>query len=309
MANRNTFGILLISGAVALSAVFVALVTTHFEQKDVQELGDAHLESVAAENRAGSGDASADPDGDGVPNWKEALFGTDPNNPDTDGDGVSDGEEIAQGSSATVFGTEPQEKSPYVAPSALAPSDALGRELFAAYLSLKQEGDLNNDNLSSAINDIVMRHAPDMGEGVGRYTKSDLSVSTDESAAARAAYRARVDAAIAKAEAIPEYEMQTVYNLIETSDLEHARTLIENAVVYQNVLEELVAMQVPASRATAHVNLVNAIDRLAYAVAKLGTSYTDPYTMLVAVNLFVESEKNLSSAFVAFNSLTPPKTP
>lgn len=38
---------------------------------------------------------SFDTDGDGLLDWEEALWGTDPNNPDADGDGTSDGAEVA----------------------------------------------------------------------------------------------------------------------------------------------------------------------------------------------------------------------
>ena len=40
-------------------------------------------------------DPSLDPDGDGLPNGLELIFGTDPFNADTDGDGYSDGVEVA----------------------------------------------------------------------------------------------------------------------------------------------------------------------------------------------------------------------
>jgi hypothetical protein len=39
----------------------------------------------------------ADPDNDGLLNWREQLLGTDPNNPDTDGDGRGDGQELIDG--------------------------------------------------------------------------------------------------------------------------------------------------------------------------------------------------------------------
>ncbi|OGD23538.1 hypothetical protein A2Z10_00610 [Candidatus Azambacteria bacterium RBG_16_47_10] len=39
----------------------------------------------------------ADPDGDGLKNWQEETYKTDPRNPDTDGDGYLDGEEVASG--------------------------------------------------------------------------------------------------------------------------------------------------------------------------------------------------------------------
>lgn len=38
-----------------------------------------------------------DSDSDGLKDWEEKIYGTDPNNPDTDGDGTPDGEEIKAG--------------------------------------------------------------------------------------------------------------------------------------------------------------------------------------------------------------------
>ncbi|MGB6223695.1 Ig-like domain-containing protein [Haloferula sp.] len=38
-----------------------------------------------------------DSDGDGLPDFAEEVYGTDPNNPDSDGDGISDGAEVEQG--------------------------------------------------------------------------------------------------------------------------------------------------------------------------------------------------------------------
>ncbi len=45
-----------------------------------------------------------DQDGDGLKNWEEVIWKTDPQNPDTDGDGVGDGEEIKQGRDPLVKG-------------------------------------------------------------------------------------------------------------------------------------------------------------------------------------------------------------
>jgi hypothetical protein len=44
---------------------------------------------------------TADPDGDGLPTWRELELGTDPLNPDTNGDGILDGAEVAAGLSPT----------------------------------------------------------------------------------------------------------------------------------------------------------------------------------------------------------------
>ncbi|MBI1754868.1 hypothetical protein HY250_02870 [Candidatus Azambacteria bacterium] len=44
----------------------------------------------------------ADPDNDGLKNWEEGVYKTDPRNPDTDGDGYLDGEEVASGYDPTI---------------------------------------------------------------------------------------------------------------------------------------------------------------------------------------------------------------
>ncbi|MBI5913018.1 hypothetical protein HY839_01090, partial [Candidatus Azambacteria bacterium] len=45
---------------------------------------------------------NADPDNDGLKNWEEEIYKTDPRNPDTDGDGYLDGEEVASGYDPTI---------------------------------------------------------------------------------------------------------------------------------------------------------------------------------------------------------------
>jgi len=49
-------------------------------------------------NNASSPDPSGDTDGDGLSNFNEMRYGTDPTKTDSDGDGVSDGAEVIQGS-------------------------------------------------------------------------------------------------------------------------------------------------------------------------------------------------------------------
>lgn len=44
----------------------------------------------------------ADPDSDGLKNWEEEIYKTDPRNPDSDGDGYLDGEEVASGYNPAV---------------------------------------------------------------------------------------------------------------------------------------------------------------------------------------------------------------
>jgi hypothetical protein len=51
---------------------------------------------------------SLDTDSDGLKDWEEALWGTDPKNPDTDEDGTPDGEEVAVGRNPMKKGPDDQ---------------------------------------------------------------------------------------------------------------------------------------------------------------------------------------------------------
>ncbi len=67
------------------------------EPEEVENLMKA-LEKVLEEfMRAGVTEGETDTDADGLPDYIETVYGTDPNNPDTDGDGYKDGEEVESG--------------------------------------------------------------------------------------------------------------------------------------------------------------------------------------------------------------------
>jgi len=305
MNNRNNFGILLISGAVALCAIFIAIFTTQNQPEDKSSQETTVI--TTDEGGVSRTSAAGDQDEDRLPNWKEALLGTDPDKSDSDGDGTNDGDEVAAGSDPLVFGTEPKTQKKYTAPTALSPTDALGRELFATYLGLKENGQLNSTSINASIDEVVARYVKETD--IPTYALTDIVIGTDESTTAHTNYRKRVDAALSNADNVKEYELKTVYSLLETSDLEYAKVLINDAAIYQAIVEELLAIPTPASKATTHIDLVNALSAAAYAVRALGDGHNDPYELLVAVNLFVESEKTLNDVYLAFNTLTPPLTP
>lgn len=309
MFNRKHFGALLVSSAVALIAVGTAFVTTRTTGQAPTATTptlSVQASSVSVDEKS---DATLDSDGDGVPNWREVLAKTDPNNPDTDGDGMGDGDELAAGADPAVFGTEPKDPYAYHAPESLAQSDALGRELFVTYLSLKEKGDFNPATLSTAVDAIVERHLSDTSSEEAQYTSHDIVVAKSDTVASRSAYRADVDGAIQKASAVPEYELSTFYALLKTSDAEHAQTLSNDAKIYRAIVKELLAVPVPASYATTHVNLVNALAYTASAVERLVGKYGDPYEMLLSVNMFSESEKQFTAAYSEFNARTDTTTP
>ena len=302
MNGSKQFGVLALAGLVSLSAIALVLFTS---QGTKEQSGNTELVATPEPSRTLSS-ADQDSDGDGLPDWKEVLYNTDPHNPDSDGDGVSDGDEAAQGSNPARSGTETS-SSGYTAPNGLPTSEALGREVFAAYLSLKQEGAIDDTAVATAVEGVVSEHLRDNAPLQAHYTIKDISQSAADDEAARASYRAQVDAAIAKADAVPEYELSTAYRLLDTENLSHADTLKEDAEIYREITDDLLALSVPASYAKTHLDLINAFDAIASAVHELSVRYGDPYDMLVAVNVFVAAEKRFTETYRAFDVLTAAK--
>ena len=90
--NTQTSGKVVAATFFGVALISFALWKTFFTH--VSPL-DEEITAVNSKNILESEVYLKDSDNDGVYDWEEALFGTDPHNPDTDGDGISDSEEIA----------------------------------------------------------------------------------------------------------------------------------------------------------------------------------------------------------------------
>ncbi len=93
---------------------------------------------------------STDTDGDGVLDWEESLWGTDPTKKDTSGNGLGDAAEIEKMKQATgksTLGLAQSEEN-------LTETDKFSRELFTTIVALNQTGGLDQntvDKLSSSL--------------------------------------------------------------------------------------------------------------------------------------------------------------
>lgn len=76
----------------AVLAVVAIFTSVQYSSKGPSETYTAPSIAIESENTDIDFEVS-DSDKDGLPDWKELVYGTDSNNPDTDGDGILDGEE------------------------------------------------------------------------------------------------------------------------------------------------------------------------------------------------------------------------
>lgn len=316
LLSNRVAGILLLL-AVSLGIVGGALYLSTERAPEVSVQSD-QLQAVA------QAIVSTDKDGDGLFDWEEVLWKTDPSNPDTDGDGTSDNDEVLAGRNPLVAGPNDALPKPEAAPSGSSASigeevvagngisntEALAINLFNNYLTLKKSGEItgNEENLAQRLsaNADVASRAP-------RYTEADLRFSATESDEALASYKALLEGVFRKLLSIEENELATLARAIETNDAA-AFTRYEKAVaVYHDAARTLRVSAVPRSSASAQVGLINALEGLATMLDDLAQVQTDPLIALVALNAYPTHDaalrqalKNLDSYLLVKNiALTP----
>jgi hypothetical protein len=97
----------LVALSIAIVIILIAILLNYWKPSTTSYKND-NLSSVDASSSA----MDVDSDGDGLPDWKENLYGTDPHKADTDGDGTSDLDEILADRDPLKANTAPKGQEP-----------------------------------------------------------------------------------------------------------------------------------------------------------------------------------------------------
>lgn len=169
-------------------AVFIVLLTVVLNaiKPSAPKYDNNNLVALTATSSA----MEIDSDHDGLPDWEEALYGTDPHNPDTDGDGTPDGEEIKEGRDPLKANTAGPGQPPndYIDPSIVAESNAVSSADQGLNATEKMAHDLVSDIIASqpvsgsmdtdTVNNLVNQAVSDIPQKqfTGTTTVSDLNL-------------------------------------------------------------------------------------------------------------------------------------
>lgn len=259
--------------------------------------------------------ATKDSDADGLPDWEEALYGSDPRSVDSFHLGMTDGEAVARGlivpkaiADISVATSSPATDDVANIDSSLPPAPADGtltaafaQNFFALYLAAKQNNggaDLTEADMQSIASDAlkslsaVARSAPDF-----KSTK-DIVVSGSGPAAMKD-YAERADAVLRKNTTnATTNEIEYLKRVIVSNDATALPYIIAIAKGYRDSAVGLSMLPVPQELAVSDLALVNAMMRVSQAITDFARVEADPLTTMLALQQYPQTVASLGTAFI-----------
>jgi len=259
--------------------------------------------------------ATKDSDNDGLPDWEEALYGTDSQKPDTRGLGMTDGEAVAKGlivpaavelQTATSTNATPDQLVDGIAPPADGSlTDAFAKNFFTLYLTAKQQknGDLTEQETSA----IAQRALSGLAEAIKPTpdfkTKTDVHISGSGPDALRAfAISVERIMNVTKGNA-SKSEILYLKDAVENGDASALAHLNAISKSYRDFASGLAKLPVPQELASVDLALINALMRISQISSDFAKVQEDPLTTILALQQYPQAVLDLGGSFIAIDTV------
>jgi Bacterial TSP3 repeat len=272
------------------------------------------LAQASAETALLQAIAAKDSDGDGLPDWEELLYGTDPHATDTFHLGMSDSEAVAKGlivpkaiadvsvaTSTQAAGTGIN----YAAAGLAAPTegsltDSFAKDFFTLYAQKKQANggaELTDADISDIQNQALNSLALSVTPAADFKSASDLTVS-GAGADAMKSFAAQAEAVLNKntSEATSS-ELFYLQRAVQNDDAAALAHILSIARAYRDSAAGLAALPVPRELAAHDLALINAMMRMSGIVTDFARVNTDPMAAMLALQQYVPTAQSLGVAF------------
>ena len=252
--------------------------TTEEEQSVLVINGGADSSSVADL-------INKDSDKDGLKDWEEALYGTDPEKQDSNDNGITDSIEVRKQNDSKV----PTKEN-------INTTDQFGQQFFVAVSALKNTGQLSAQSIKNATETIYSNVKQEKISP--SYTMNDISVLKNASDAEILAYGKTLGAVIQK---YSKYnlgqELPLISTALETGDKTLPKKLINYIDAYTNITKETLKIPVPDKIATIHLDLINSYKGTADSLKIAGKIFEDPLLSMQGINQYLSfSNKIIETA-------------
>lgn len=250
--------------------------------------------------------ASKDTDGDGLPDWEEALYGTDPNKAISNSFGIPDGQAAREGkltpnALASQLPGEDQGTAtltdadfggtPAPAPGSI--TDQFSKEFLQEYLEASNGQPMDEDT-EQALVDKLMQQFSQQAAGSMQSSYSQVSIHTSN-VTTSISYASEVEAALTENDpGITDQPLDLMGQLIQGNDLSAQKKLTTISVSYQKMALQLKNATVPPSLISTQLQLVKSLEELSRSTSIVSNYQKDPLATIGAFSVYKSASQNLS---------------
>lgn len=248
-------------------------------------------------NKALTDKDDLDSDNDGLNDWEEALWKTDPQNPDTDGDQISDNEEAETGRDPLVAGegTNKINSLQTTEPKNLTETEKLSRAFFEYYLLSKQKG-ITKEESSKFLGEVLLSkvYLPINF----KYQNSDLNIIKKEDINTLRNYGNNLGKIIKNSKLIGTIEDLIVFQkAIQSENYVLLDKFNETSQNYVKFAEEILKIPVPEKISNSHLLLINSSINLAQNLKEMKEVKNNAVLALSGFSSHQKNSDNLNFAF------------
>lgn len=306
LPSSRIIALLIISASIIVS-VFLIRTKEEPTPRILAEADKIKITGIARESFE-----TLDTDGDGLLDWEEAFWKTDPRNPDTDGDGTNDGDEVREGRNPLVAGpgdtleAYPHERINISSfnnsiPASLSETDKVARELLSDYLSAKKNGREIDALTQEQLIDQILWESKSVQQQAKVFTQEDIALRGDTLNDIRA-YGGEVRNIIRTNLRDLENELVIFDMSISQENELLIRDLNKNVAAYADSISKIQNIKTPPSAVHIQLLILNAFSTLHDAVQKMSSTHSDPILALNGLNTYIDNAGVLYNAINEANN-------
>lgn len=278
--------LLIVFAIVFIALLFFSKTKSQFKNQSSQDAGLAYGDIMVKDL------LNKDNDLDGVLDWEESLYGTDPTSKDTDGDGEEDKAEIAKmkppvDENGEILSLDEEN---------LTQTDKFSRELFATVATLNQTGQMDEATVEKLSTSLAEQIKNSTTKKV--FLISETNVESDNSSVAYQNYSNALDS-IYQQYPPKGNVLEILQEFIGDGEDVNIDALIKlDPIIKQTsmFMNGMVKISVPSGIAQKHLNVINGLERVVENLNDLKLFESDTIVSMGAMSKYEENTNLLQVA-------------
>ncbi len=306
--------------AIAIAVVLIAIIFNYWKPSITKYKNN----NLATDTNASASIINTDSDNDGLPDWKEALYGTNLQKEDTDEDGTNDAEEIAEirdplKANTALAGQEPNDKiDPAIIENnkkiledyeKLSETDKFSRDLVSNIIASQPVSGAMDQNTMNSIVAQALAEIPEKNyTGITKSTDLIL-LKTDSTNLNKnmSDYVKSFSAVINKLTPILGADVGLINSYISDGSANTRSAMLKLTDQYQAIVNSLIKMPVPVAIGyydpSYHLTVINDLEKIIAIDKDIVNSDKNSLGIFSNLSMYNESSNDLISTLITMHSI------